>query len=760
VAFAYALDPATPPGGESASLGDDRIRELKNAIVERVNSRFVNIEADPWIIKSPTVGTGNTQNLVPIADNIYVLGTAALRFSDLRSVLATFTSVTGTLLTVAQPNITSVGTLTALTVTPGTSSMQAITGTTLTLTGTLNGVAGQFSGNLTAVAGLFSSTVSATAFVSSSAGAQVLSWQRTGGTAKSWQLNTDDAGFSFRNATDGLNAVIVTNAGAWTFLAGVTGTSLTVSGSSTLQATTVTALTASGVSSLQSVTATTVTATGLILTAASATGGAGFRLPHGAAPSAPVDGDLWTTTGGIHARINGITTTLAATGSVDAGTLTGVTLAAGVVNSSLTSVGTLTSLNSSGNINAGSYTINGLTAAPGWYLAQNTRGLLVQNSSGSNKVAITLDASNVWQFGDGLLVMFNAGLTVSAGTTAVQALTTTTIAATGVISTSVTNNSFSASGATTNPRYIELVNDGSSLRMGAESSTGGSILTGSSAYDAVIKTSHNVNLRFGVNNVLAATLAPGGALTLVGGLAATTGTFSGALTATTGAFTANNAVITTTSATGTATHYFIMSNTGSSIILGVESSLGGALLTGSSAYDAVFKNSNNVNLRIGLNNVLVATFAPGGGLTLVGGLTAVGLSSSSGLTISSGVSSLQGITGSTLTLTDTLTGVAANLSGGLQVGGGATVAKWLTTTLTWNPASVGAQSSQVTTVTLTGAAVGDLALVVNEFLTDNTALVTTAHVSAADTVRVCIANPTAFASDPASRTLRIFVLKF
>lgn len=81
MAFAYALDPAVPAGGEAAALGDDRIREFKNAIIERVNSRFVSIEADPWVIKSPAVG-GNTQSLVPTADNTYAVGTAALRMAN------------------------------------------------------------------------------------------------------------------------------------------------------------------------------------------------------------------------------------------------------------------------------------------------------------------------------------------------------------------------------------------------------------------------------------------------------------------------------------------------------------------------------------------------------------------------------------------------------------------------------------------------------------------------------------------------------
>ncbi|MET0653652.1 MAG: hypothetical protein ABWY63_14170 [Hyphomicrobiaceae bacterium] len=42
-------------------------------------------------------------------------------------------------------------------------------------------------------------------------------------------------------------------------------------------------------------------------TKASATGGAGLALPHGAAPSAPVNGDVWTTTLGLYTQINGAT---------------------------------------------------------------------------------------------------------------------------------------------------------------------------------------------------------------------------------------------------------------------------------------------------------------------------------------------------------------------------------------------------------------------------------------------------------------------
>jgi hypothetical protein len=47
------------------------------------------------------------------------------------------------------------------------------------------------------------------------------------------------------------------------------------------------------------------TFTGEIVTAASTTATAGLTLPHGTAPTTPVNGEIWTTTGGLFARING-----------------------------------------------------------------------------------------------------------------------------------------------------------------------------------------------------------------------------------------------------------------------------------------------------------------------------------------------------------------------------------------------------------------------------------------------------------------------
>lgn len=51
------------------------------------------------------------------------------------------------------------------------------------------------------------------------------------------------------------------------------------------------------------------TTTGKLTTAASTTGGAGFKLPHGTAPTAPSNGDVWTDGSGMYARIGGTTWT-------------------------------------------------------------------------------------------------------------------------------------------------------------------------------------------------------------------------------------------------------------------------------------------------------------------------------------------------------------------------------------------------------------------------------------------------------------------
>lgn len=74
------------------------------------------------------------------------------------------------------------------------------------------------------------------------------------------------------------------------------------------------------------------TMTGKLNTVASATGNAGLNVPHGAAPTTPTNGDIWTTTAALLAQINGATKTVAFTDSSITGNATNVTGTVAVAN--------------------------------------------------------------------------------------------------------------------------------------------------------------------------------------------------------------------------------------------------------------------------------------------------------------------------------------------------------------------------------------------------------------------------------------------
>ena len=102
------------------------------------------------------------------------------------------------------------------------------------------------------------------------------------------------------------------------------------------------------------------TMTGLLATLASSTGGAGLNLPHGAAPSSPTNGDVWSTTSGLFAQINGATQILG--GGFKVGSFTRDTSTASG-NQSVTGVGfkPRALLISGGNTGASWATFAGLT---------------------------------------------------------------------------------------------------------------------------------------------------------------------------------------------------------------------------------------------------------------------------------------------------------------------------------------------------------------------------------------------------------------
>lgn len=56
-----------------------------------------------------------------------------------------------------------------------------------------------------------------------------------------------------------------------------------------------------------------ITLTRSLITAVSVTGQAGLNIPHGVAPTSPVNGDMWSTTAGMFCRINGVTKTFTLT---------------------------------------------------------------------------------------------------------------------------------------------------------------------------------------------------------------------------------------------------------------------------------------------------------------------------------------------------------------------------------------------------------------------------------------------------------------
>lgn len=169
------------------------------------------------------------------------------------------------------------------------------------------------------------------------------------------------------------------------------------------------------------------TMTGKLNTVASASGGAGFNLAPGSAPSSPNNGDAWLTSTGLFARINGGTVGFTAAGSPSAcsnAVVTGFTLnTASAPTSNCTS---LTSaylpLSSMGTITGGTW--NGTAIA-------NTNGGTGQNTSSSTGVAQV--SSGTWSV-----------------STALANGTTGTAQAIGDTSNDVATNSFISQGILTN----------------------------------------------------------------------------------------------------------------------------------------------------------------------------------------------------------------------------------------------------------------------------------------------------------------------
>jgi hypothetical protein len=87
------------------------------------------------------------------------------------------------------------------------------------------------------------------------------------------------------------------------------------------------------------------------------------------------------------------------------------------------------------------------------------------------------------------------------------------------------------------------------------------------------------------------------------------------------------------------------------------------------------------------------------------------------------------------------------------IGGGTKIAKHLSTTAVWDPGNVAAGAQTTTTVTLTGAQLGDE--ITCSFNLDIQQMQLTGAVQSADTIEVVLRNGTAGAIDLAEGTLRV-----
>jgi hypothetical protein len=136
------------------------------------------------------------------------------------------------------------------------------------------------------------------------------------------------------------------------------------------------------------------TFTGSIIAPAATTSITSIRLPHGTAPTAPTNGDVWTTTTGIFARINGVTSAVSGTNTGDQTiTLTGDVTGSGSASFATTLANTAVTAGSYGSATAvGTFTVDAkgrLTSA------SNTNIALAASAITSGTLAVARGGTNL-----------------------------------------------------------------------------------------------------------------------------------------------------------------------------------------------------------------------------------------------------------------------------------------------------------------------------------------------------------------------------
>jgi len=135
-----------------------------------------------------------------------------------------------------------------------------------------------------------------------------------------------------------------------------------------------------------------------VVTPAATTTATSLRVPHGTAPSSPTNGDVWTTTAGMYARINGSTAQLAQT---DSPTLTTPTISGGSFTSTYL-IAPEEKWNVSATAVTTTTTVDYLTAQNWYYTTTSTAGACTINIRGNSGTTL----SSLLAVGDSITFTF------------------------------------------------------------------------------------------------------------------------------------------------------------------------------------------------------------------------------------------------------------------------------------------------------------------------------------------------------------------
>lgn len=181
-------------------------------------------------------------------------------------------------------------------------------------------------------------------------------------------------------------------------------------------------------------------------------------------------------------------------------------------------------------------------------------------------------------------------------------LTGTTATFSGLITSTNSGQLFNRTGASTAGQYFDISNTTGRMWVGVDNSTGTSLITtGGVAYSTVLAAVGSNSIVLGTNGVNRYTIDASGNNTWTGTL----------LTNATGpVFTSNGAT--------TERRYIVLSNTSATNYFGIEGSLAGSLLTGSSAYSTVIGSSSATSVHLGANGAVRYTIDASGNNTWTG----------------------------------------------------------------------------------------------------------------------------------------------